>query len=151
MSVDPTQTITIDRTGLELDPLVFSARLDGTVLGLVNYQPPAMISRLGYMPDHPDVDGSELTSASWQKALLNFDWMADQATTETIVQAAYYEVLAAIAQFSFLVTTKVSDAPEQIWTADRGSMTPAGRTLIDTQFLRPVYAVQIPVQPIPGA
>lgn len=153
VSVDPTQIISIDRSGMpgSLAPLEFSARLDGTALGIVNYQPPAFLARNGYAPTNRFRDGSELTSAAWEKTNLAIDWLLVDAANETAIQAACAEVWAAIGQFRFQITTQVSDAPGQIWTADRGSMSPAPRGLIDTKFLCPVYALTIPVHPIPGA
>lgn len=153
MSVDPTQIIKIYRDTLpgDLDPLEFSARLDGRDLGIVTYQPPAMLPDYGYMVNHPDVDGSELTSVRWQQALLNFDWLRVTATTEAEIRAAYAEVLEAIAPIRFRVGTIVNDAEEEIWIADRGAMTPGPRDLVSTRYLCPVYSVAIPVNPIPGA
>lgn len=149
--IEPSLSILIDRTSLALSPLEFSGQMDETVLGIVNYQPPALLQRLGYMQDHPDVDGSELTSQALQKTMLNFDWVRDNSATETQVQASYLEVLTALCQFSYTVTTQVSGAPPQVWVADPGDMTPAPRSYVDLLYRFPVYAVSIPVQPIPGA
>lgn len=148
---DPTLTISIDRTSLSLSALVFSGSLDGTVLGIVNYQPPAFQMRVNYAPDSADVHGSEALSASYQQALLSFDWMRDASTTETQVQAAREEVRAALAQFSFTVTTQVSGAPAEVWSASPGSLTPPARTYMDLTHLTPVFGVSIPVYPIPGS
>lgn len=150
---DPTLTVKIDRSGLAVpaDDLVFSGNLDETELGIVRYVPPAMMARIGYMPNSRYVDGSEATSAAWEQAMLGFDWVPDTAEDETAIQAAYDEVLEAIGQFSYVVKTQVSGAPEQFWKADRGSMIPNGRTLIDLKYLVPVYGVTIPVYPIPGS
>lgn len=145
---DPTLTISIDRTSLALSALVLSATVDANPLGIVAYQPPAMQGRLAYMPDSVDVDGSEALGASWQQALLGFSWVRDNGSTETQVQASYAEVLAAIGQFEFTVTTQVSGAPAQVWSANRGSMFPAPRTYSDLTYRNPVYAVTIPVYPI---
>lgn len=149
----PTLTITIDRSSMAgaLEPLVFSGALDSNELGVVSYQPPALQRRVAYAPDSGDVDGSEAVSSSWQQSLLSFDWVRDAAASETQVQASYDEVAAALAQFSFTVTTKVSDAPSRVWSADSGSLVPSPRTYEDMANLNPVYAVTIPVQPIPGS
>lgn len=144
---DPTLTIAISRTSLSLAPLSFSGALDGTTLGIVGYQPPAMQSRVVYMPDSADVDGSEAIAATWQQSLLSFDWVREGAT-ETQVQASFAEVLAAVGQFSYTVTTTVSGAPAQVWSADRGSVVPSARTYVDLEHRIPVYAVTIPVYPI---
>jgi len=147
---DPTLTISIDRTGLSLGALAFSGALDGTTLGIVGYQPPALQSRVTYAPDSINIHGSEAIAASWQQAILGFDWVRDGDSTETEVQASYAEVAAAIAQFSYVVTTQVSGAPAQLWRADPGSIVPAARTYSDLTYRNPVYAVTLPVYPIPG-
>lgn len=145
--VDPTLTISIDRTSLSLSPLVLSASL-GTTLGIVGYQAPALAWRLGYLPDSDDVHGSELQSAAYQQAILGFDWVRDGGATETQVAASYAEVAAAIGQFSYTVTTQVSGAPAQVWSADPGSMPASPRSYPDLVNRNPVYAVTIPVYPI---
>lgn len=147
----PTLTITIDRTSLSLSPLVISGSLDANELGIVNFRPPPRQARTTYAPDSVDLDGSEPIATAWQQSLLNFDWMPDQAASETDVQASYVEVCAALAQFSYAVTTQVSGAPAEVWTAERGSITPPQRDYVDLAYLRPVYAVTIPVRPIPGS
>lgn len=151
--IDPTLTVSISRLLLpgDLDPLVFAATpVDGT-LGIFNYRQPAAIARNGYAPANRFRDGLELTSTAWEKSNIALDWMADEAASETEIQASYDEVWAAIGQFRFTVTTQVSGAPALVWKADRGSMTPEPRTYLDLANLCPVYPVTIPVHPIPGA
>lgn len=144
----PTLTIVIDRTSLSLSPLTFSASLDGATLGVVDYQPPALQWRLGYMPDSSDAHGSELVSAAYQQAILGFDWVRDGGATETQVQASRAEVAAALAQFSYTVETQVSGAPAEVWSADPGSQVPSARVYANLLHRNPVYAVSIPVYPI---
>lgn len=146
----PTQTITIDRTSLSLSPLVFSGTLDANPLGIVNFQAPAYIQRALYMPDSSDVHGSEPIASVYQQGLLSWDWMRDNSTSETQVQAAAEEVRVALAQFSYPVTTQTSGAPAQVWAASPGSLTPPPRTYLDLAYLTPVFAVSIPVYPLPG-
>lgn len=145
---DPTLTITIDRTSLSLSPLVLSGTVDGNALGVVSYQPPALQWRRGYMPDSADNHGSEVVSAAYQQAILGFDWVRDNDSTETQVQASRVEVAAALAQFSYTVTTQVSGAPAEVWSADPGDQVPSARTYSDLVYRNPVYAVSIPVYPI---
>lgn len=153
MTVDPTLTVSIDRTSLGKDPLVFSAALaDGTALGLVGYQAPANIARVTYAPDSDHVHGSEATGAAWGQAMMGVDWMCDDAADETALQAAYADVVEAVGQFSYPVTTQVSGAPAQVWAADMGSVTPPERTYVD--LANPdalVVAVTMPVYPIAGS
>lgn len=145
---DPTLTVTISRTSLSLSPLVLSAQIDGTTLGIVNYQPPATQWRIGYAPDSVDVHGSEPVSAAYQQAVLGFDWVRDNGATETQVQSSRKEVEAALAQFSYTVTTQVSGAPAEVWSANPGSQVPTARTYSNLTYRNPVYAVSIPVYPV---
>lgn len=146
----PTVTITIDRSSLSLSDLTFVGS-GSSGYGLVSYQPPLMVARNTYAPSSRFTDGGELVGGAWEKTNIAFDWYALAASTETAVQAAFAAVVAAIGQFSFEVTTQVSGAPAQVWQADRGSMSPSQRTYVDLANHCPVYAVTIPVQPIPGS
>jgi hypothetical protein len=145
---DPTLTIIVSRTLLGLDPLEFSARLDGTTLGIVQFQPPASQSRNTYMPDSVDVTGSELIGSSEQQAIIGWDWVREIGSTETQVQASRLEVRAAIRQFAFTVTTQISGAPAEVWSADPGSQVPSARDYTNLANRNPVFAVTIPVYPI---
>lgn len=146
----PTLTITISQTG---DDLVLSGTPGVGDLGVTRYSPPALQARLTYMPDNPSIDGSEATGAAWQQSLLTFDWVPDTATDEGDVAASYADVVAAIAQFEFTVTTEVSDAVEEVWSANRGSIVLSGGSREYTSLVNknPVYTVTIPVYPIAGA
>lgn len=147
---DPTLTVSVSRTVAAggPTPLVFSAALDGTTLGIVGYQPAATAWRLNYAPDSVDTHGSELLSAAYQQAILGWDWVRDNGATETQVQASRKEVEAALAQFTYTITTQVSGAPAEVWRADPGTQTPAARTYSDLAYRNPVYAVTVPVFPI---
>ena len=149
--INPTQTITVSRTSLSLSPLIFSGTLDANVLGVVGYQPPALQWRLGYMPDSADVHGSEPVSAAYQQSILGWDWVRDGATTETQLQASRVEVAAALAQFSYTITTQISGAPAEAWQAESGNQVPSARTYVDLAHLSQVFAVTVPVYPIPGS
>lgn len=146
----PTLTITISQSG---DDLVLSGSVDSNELGVTRYSPPALQQRLVYMPDSASVHGSEATSAAWQQALLSFDWVPDRAADEGDVAASYADVVAAIGQFEFTVTTQVSDAAAEVWSANAGSIVLAGgsRDYADLAHKNPVYTVTIPVYPLPGA
>lgn len=147
-------TISIGRASLpgDLDPLGLSGTLDDVPLGIVNYQAPARLARVEYMPDRVDVIGSEAIGGAWQQAILGFDWMADTAEDETDVQAFYNEMVDALGQFAYPVTTQVSGAPAEVWAADMGSVTPPQRTFVDLEHPEVlVISVSIPVYPIPGS
>lgn len=147
-----TLTISIDRTGLSLSALEFSGADDATDLGIVGYQPPSRQSRVTYAPDSINIAGSEAIGGTWQQAILGFDWVPDRAASESDVQTAFAEVVAAVGQFSFTVTTQVSGAPAQVWAANMGSATHPARTYVDLSgVVRPVFSVSIPVYPIPGS
>jgi hypothetical protein len=145
---DPTLTITISRTSLSLSPLVFSAALDVNPLGIVGYQPPALQWRLGRMPDSADVHGSETISASYQQSILGWDWVREDGSTETQVQASRKEVEAALGQFSYTITTQISGAPAEVWSADPGDQVSSARSYEDLANANPVFAVTVPVYPI---
>lgn len=149
---DPTLTVSIDRTSLALSPLVFSGSLDANLYGLTAYQAPAYLMRVGYAPDSADAHGSVPLSAAYQQAILSFTWMRDAAASESVVQSARDEVRAALAQFSYPVTTQVSGAPAEVWSANPGSLTPPARSYLN--LLQPSMAefvVSIPVYPIAGS
>lgn len=147
-----TLTISISRTSLGLSPLVLSGSDDGTTLGVMSYQPPPLQARVEYADDVPGVHGSEAVGWSWQQSVLGFDFVADVAT-EAEAQAAKAELVAAVSQFSFTVTTQVSGAPAEGWSANPGSVVSAsssGRTTLDLVYVWPAWSVAIPVYPIPG-
>lgn len=151
---DPNVTIKVYRSGMEgsPDPLEFSGIDDSVALGIFGFQRPGLQMRITYAPDSNSRHGSTKRAAAYQQAILGWDWAADAAATETEVAAAYAEVAAAIAQFTYVVGTTVSDADEELWSADPGSMVPSPRTyedLVDPGQV--VYAVSIPVYPIPGS
>lgn len=143
-------TITISRTALSLPDLVFSGTDDANVLGIASYQQPALQPRFAMMPDSADVHGDEPFAWAYQQAVLGFDWFRAAGSTETEVQASRIEVATALAQFSFLVTTQVSGAPAEAWSARPGAQVPSARTYSDLTYANPVFAVSIPVYPIPS-
>lgn len=151
--VDPTLTISIDRTSLSLTPLVFSGTLAGTTLGVVEYSPPAEQARIEYMPDNPHIHGSEPIGAALQQSILSFSWMRVGATAEAEIRASLTEVRAAIRRLEFTVTTTENGAAPEVWAGVFGSMALAEnrRDRISLKHLVPVYAVTIPVYPIPGS
>lgn len=155
MPVDPTLTITIDRSGMPgaLTDLVLSARLDGADFGITSYSPPDFESQNTYAADSPYTHGSEVAASKIAQGFLTFAWVPVSATTTAEVQVARDEIKAAIRQFSFLVTTKEGLAPAEVWAADPGSQRLAGGSLtrMVIKHLVPVYVVTIPVYPIPGA
>lgn len=148
--VDPTLTITISQPGADL---VLSATEDANDYGIVRYAPPALQARLTAMPDSPYTHGTEYTGMAWQQSLLSFDWVPDHAADEGDVAVAHAAVVAAVGQFEFTVTTQVSGAPAEVWSANAGSVALAGgsRGYFDLVNANPVYSVTIPVYPIAGA
>lgn len=145
---DVPATITVSRASLSLPDLVFSMAYDGTPLGILSYQAPALLWRRNYMPDSVDTHGSELVSAAYQQAILGWDWIRDNGATEAQVQASRKEVEQALAQFSYTVTTQVNGAPAEAWSAEPGDQTPSARTYEDLANSNPVFSVSVPVYPI---
>lgn len=132
------------------DPLVFSADLDGTLLGIVGYQAPARQGEVTYTTDSPRVTGSVAIASKWQQTVLGWDWVSDQAASESDVQAAFEEVAEALGQFTYTVTTQVAGAPAQAWKAYMGALVPSPRSYEDLANSNPVFAVTVPIYPIPG-
>lgn len=153
MILNPTLAISLDRSSMagSPTPLLFSAAMDATPLGIVSYQPPAHLNNVTYAPPSMNVAGSEAIGVSLQQAALNFDWMMDGATTESEIATAYADVIAALNQFGFPLTVTISDAPGQVWACDSGSASPPARTYVDLANPNAwVCAVTIPVYPIPS-
>ena len=149
----PTLTVAISRASLPggLSPLLFTGSRDGAQLKIVGYQAPARVARITYAPDSVDVDGAEAIAAAWDQTNLGIDWAIHDAASETVLQTAYAEVAAAIGQFSYTVTTQVSGAPAEVWAADRGTLVPSARTYENLANISTVFALTIPVRPIPGS
>lgn len=145
----PQLTITISQTG---DDLVLSGTPGEGAYGITSYSPPALQARLVYAPDSAYTHGSEATGSAWQQAVLSFSWVPDTAADEGDVAATYAAVVAAIGQFSFTVTTQISDAAAELWSGRHGSIALASgsRGYTDLAHHNPVYNVTIPVYPIPG-
>lgn len=149
--IDPTLLITISRTELTLTDLVFSGRLDGTALGITEYKSPDYRMRNAYATsDH--FHGAERTASALEQSSLLYKWIRVGATTEAQIQTSRNEVAAALRQSAYTVTTQLSGAPAEVWDADPGTLTLVGtRELTSMRHLVPVYAVEIPVYPIPGS
>jgi len=141
--------ISIDRTLLELDPLVFSGEDDGTVLGCSGYQEPAMQPRVDYFPTSVFQDGDDPRGWSWQQSILGWDAFPAVAT-ETLSRAQHAEIVAAITQaLKFPVTVTVGDAAPETWTCNPGSVVYAtGRTFADLSYHNPVWAISLPCHPV---
>lgn len=152
--IDPTLTISIDRSGMSGSPapLVLAGDLSEDLV-VVTFAPPAKIWQYGYAPGSADIHGSELTSAALVQALLGFSFYP-LTDSETAMRAAQAEVEAALAQFRYAVTTQISGAPAEVWTCDPGSVQlvdSSGRTYADLANTHPKFSVSIPVYPIPGS
>lgn len=145
--VDPTLTISIDRTSLGEEPLVLSAADDGNPYGIVGYAEPALLAVVQYAGDSPWVHGSTAVSARWQQTVLGFD-ICPVADTETELRALVAELRAAVSQFVFTTSVTVSDADAETWRCDMGSIAAVARDYTDLANLNPVYPVTIPVYPI---
>lgn len=146
--VDPTLVITIDRTSLELPPLVLSGA-PGSELGITDYTEPAEQTRVEYAPQSRIVHGATSIGAALQQTILPFSFLT-LVDTETESRALVAQVRAAVAQTpTFQVTVSVSDAPDETWTCDPGSVTSIGsRTRVNLMYPRPIFAVDIPCYPI---
>ncbi|HKY58311.1 MAG TPA: hypothetical protein VJL80_09760 [Aeromicrobium sp.] len=153
---DPTLSITISRTLVAGSPapLALSGHDSAATLWVVRFRPPAKIRRNEYAEQGSPFHGSELTGSSLDHGLLGFHFTVNGAASETALQAAVDEMETALAQPWYDVTTQISGAPPQVWEADPGSCEIAGegeREYLDLANLNTVYAVTIPVYPIPGS
>lgn len=147
---DPTLTISIDRTSLDLAAFVLTGHDAAHDLAITDYQEPAMAPRNEYAPTSPDVDGEMPLGWSWQQSILGFSVVKDDAVTEAAMRTKIVELVAAVARLSFTITVTVSDAPAETWTAQgAGSVVPVGgRTYEDMRHHDPVWSVSIPVHPV---
>lgn len=139
--------VAINRTSLSLPVLEVSGQDDARTLGLTSYQEPGLIWRVRYMPDHPDVHGSEPLGASLQQGIISFG-LLPKVTDEAALRAALAEFETAVSRLSFTVTTTVGNATPRAWSAHFGSVQPDERTLANLTHTDPIAAVSIPVYPI---
>lgn len=146
-------TVSISRASLPGSPapLVLSGTEDGTLWGIVGFRTPGRVRRYAWLPDSPDVDGSVLVSSSLQQGLLSVA-VAPDVTSESALQTALGDLYAALGQWSYTVTTTAGGAPAQAWSANPGSIELAEdtRDIDDLADSDPVYAITIPVYPIPA-
>ena len=146
--IDPSLTISIDRTALSLSPLVLVAE-NATDLGLTDYAEPALLPRVSYAPTSDFQHGDVPLGWGWQQTLLNFSFLTI-ADTEAESRALVDAVRNAITQgLEYEVTVTASDAAAEVWTCNPGSLTPAGaRTLVNMRHVRPVWSVSLPCYPV---
>lgn len=148
--ITPSLSISIDRTSLSLGALVLYGSNGGGTLAVSRFVEPGQVARIVYAPDVPGLSGSIPLASSYQQAVLSFDAFPADAATEAIAQAAIGDLRAALAQFSYQVTTIVSGS-QNVWACDTGSISlanPEGRTYADLANLNPTYAVTIPCKPM---
>lgn len=146
--VDPTLTISIDRTALSLPPLVFVGSGEGS-LGVVDYREPAMQPRVRFAPSSDFIHGDVPLSWSWQQTLLDWAFFTD-VESEAESRALLAEVRAAVTQgLSFMVSVSVSGAPAESWSCSPGPLVPeSGRTYENLRDSDPVWSLSLPCYPI---
>lgn len=147
-------TIAISRTGLPggLGPLVLSAEDDANPLGITAYSSPGRIGRVTYLPDEPDIHGSIPQAGSLQQGVISFGVLAT-AASESVMRSLIGPLEQALGQLNYTVTETIGDAAPRVYPAVMGSIelaNNAGRTYEDLRDSDPVYAVTIPVYPIPS-
>lgn len=141
--VDPSFTLTIDRTSLSLAPLVLSASPGVSALGIVSYREPSRERQNVY------ADGSSYAPrallASVPSPPFHALTLVPQVASQAAEDAALAELEAAISQFAYQVTDNRNGQP-RVWDCDPGSMALVNdRSRIDLAYLKPVWAVTIPV------
>lgn len=143
-----TATLTIDRTGLALADLVFDGSDAGTTNVLVDLSEPPLSARTSYAAPSRWVDGSFPASSAWEHTNLAATVRLEGASAAAL-EALKLAVRAAIAQFSYEVTTTVNGVA-RTYVADRGSMVLASGDLAYENLRRDVeiYRLVIPVHPV---
>lgn len=113
-------TITIDRTGLALDPLIIGDSPDGSGVGLWipagGYVSPDFTARLTYAPDSAYVAGRALLAATLEAATLPLVIIVE-GSSQADMAARKAELAAALFQFSYTVTVDL-DGNSETWSAD---------------------------------
>jgi hypothetical protein len=108
-----------------------------------------MQARVAYAPESDWAHGSVPLSWSWQQTMLNFEVAAIDASSESAARSAHADLLEAVTQWAFLVTTTVSDSPAETWTCHPGSVTPGGpRSYVDLRHFINVWVVTVPCYPV---
>lgn len=142
-------TVSIDRTSLGLAPLTISGDGSGTYsLTQGGLGSPVQSARLLYMPDHPDVHGSELLGAVRETTALPLTILV-QAATSAALSAAVDALNDALWQFTYATTVTV-DGVARTWTCHPCLAAPASGLVehgMADQFFD-VLSVTIPVYPI---
>lgn len=146
--VDPTLTISIDRTVLSLSPLVFVGQGDGE-LGIEDYREPAIQPRVSYAPSSEWQHGEIAMGWSYQQSILEWSFFTD-VDTESESRALIAAVRAAVTQgINFEVTVSVSDADDEVWVCNPGSVSPTeSRTYLNMRTPDPVWNVSLPCYPV---
>lgn len=109
---------------------------------------PAKQARIRYAADSDWTHGSVALASSWQQSLLTLR-VRVEGSSETDLASKVAELEEAIGQFSYDVTV-TRDAQTSTWRADQGSMSlDQSRRFYSDQFVE-VWAVTIPVYPIPS-
>ena len=149
MILDPTLTISVDRTSLGLPPLVFGGTTgDGNVWGILP----------GYT--QPGLDVDEVTASSplthsevttrwkYRRALHQFDAFPNVATPSALT-AAKAELRAALGRTSYNVTV-VENGESTTWACNVGRIQPSPIDYPELKYLQPAYSLTIPCYPIAG-
>ena len=144
--VNPTLTISIDRTSLDKGALVFSAADDGNPNGITAYTPPGRQARIIYAAGSNFVHGATAVGGTWQQAVMSFDTVPD-VTTQAALDAFEADLFEAVGQLSYVVTVTVNGSGRD-WTCDMGDAVPASREFEDLRDMDPTYTVTIPCYPV---
>lgn len=145
----PTLTISIDRTLVAKDPLVFSAVDGDGALGVMSFQAPGRIPRhLSISPVYTHSDVS--LGWSFQQGLLRWETFPDVAS-EAAAKALYLDIIEACTQWpSYAVTVTEGEASADVWTCKPGSVEPAARTRANMVDHDTVWSIALPCYPVPS-
>ena len=149
VSVDPTLTISIDRTSLGLGPLVFSGRTDLNVWGILpGYQQPGLDPETRVASSR-FTHGEVATGFKWRQAMHQFDAFPN-VTTAAALTTAKNEVRAALGRLSYTVTVN-ENGQSTTWAAQPGTSVPSPIDWPELDGLYPAFSITIPCHPLPGA
>jgi hypothetical protein len=148
--MDPTLTISIDRTGMaDPSPLTFSATPGVGSLGITEYTEPAVAPQNIYASDSDYEDGETIRGARWHNTLLTWDVVTDAASTEQQARETIAALRAAVSRLEYEVTVTVDGAPAETWLAQGyGTVTVTGaRTYANLRDHNPTWSITLPVYP----
>lgn len=142
-------SVSIDRTSLSLAALTISGDGSGTYsLVKGGLGRPVRTPRYGWMPDHPDIHGSEWLSVALENSALPLVVLI-QAASYSALDAAIVALDDALWQVTYTATVTIGGVA-RTWSCYPTSSVPADGVVdsVEASGFFAVHAVTIPVYPI---